>query len=525
MRNIKYTIASLVLAASALGATAQEAGTPQSIERKKIESLWFSNTDNAAGAQLDRMGYYSQLGIVYDKTEGDFKHAQQGTKSDVYGFSTDGGGTFDNLGGTFLWGYFDYSHDKVRGARFNASLIDPLRGMPYYIADSHESNWINQDYSLGLKAATPVLWESLIFGIGIDYQNAQGAKQLDPRPKVLMSKFTVTPSVVYTMGNHAIGADFAYYTRREDGLAKNTNYYINQPAWEVLGSGFFTTGEIGGGMVGLRDYNANSLGGGVQYSFATDKIKVLVSGKYTHTVEDANNNYTTPKIIGTTKENIWESRINMIWNFDSANALILDGEYYDRSIDGIEYIQVYNNSAAVAQWEVISKNIRSNYATRNAGFTIDYMNRDNGNGYRWLAGAGLQYEKSSDIYYIPLSTQKVDNLHFELHADKNFIFGDNSILLGARGSYKAPLDSCRDYTGQNESSEIYTGLVLHDYDYLRCKSYTMGGQIGYTRKGVFNGHTSLFATVSADCCKALDSGLGREFGHRLYLTVKAGLAF
>lgn len=525
MRNIKYTIATLVLAATALGAKAQQSGTPQSIERKKIESIWFTNTDNAAGAQLDKMGYYSQFGINYDRTEGDFKRAQQGEKSDVYGFSTDGGGTFDNLGGTFLWGYFDYSHDKVRDARFNASLIDPLRGMPYYIADSHASNWINQDYSLGLKAATRALWDRLILGIGIDYQNAQGAKQLDPRPKIMMSKFTVTPSVVYTMGKHAVGADFSYYSRREDGLAKNTNVFINQPAWEVLGPGFFTTGEIGGGMVGLRDYNANSLGGGLQYSFATDDVRLLVSGKYTHTVEDANNNYTTPKIIGTTKENIWTGRLDLIWNLDKTNSLIFGGEYYDRSLDGIEYIQVYNNSADVAQWEVISKNIRSNYATRTATVDLDYMNKDDGNGYRWLAGVELGYEKSADIYYIPLSTQNVENFRFELHAKKNFIFGDNSILLGARGAYKAPLDSDRSYTGQNESSEIYTDLVLHDYDFLRCKSYGIGGELGYTRQGLFNGHTSLFATVTADYCKALDSCIDSKFGHRMYLTVKVGLAF
>ena len=87
----------------------------------------------------------------------------------------------------------------------------------------------------------------------------------------------------------------------------NSVIIVNQPVWEMLGTGFFTEGEIGAGMSGLRDYNANSLGGGVQYSFSTDKIKVLLSGEYTHTVEDAGNHYTTPKTVGTTKENIWSA--------------------------------------------------------------------------------------------------------------------------------------------------------------------------------------------------------------------------
>lgn len=147
MRNIKYRFASLALAATLLAtaASAQTDGSSQqSIERKKMESLWFSNTNNAAGAQLDNMGYYSQLGINYNHTDGDFQRTQLGTNNNGYGFSTDGGGQFDNLKGAFMWGYFNYSHDKIHGARYNASLIDPLRGMPFYLADTNTSNWIHQ---------------------------------------------------------------------------------------------------------------------------------------------------------------------------------------------------------------------------------------------------------------------------------------------------------------------------------------------------------------------------------------------
>lgn len=207
MRNIKYTFASLALAATliATAASAQEqSSTPQSIERKKMESLWFSNTNNAAGAQLDKMGYYSQLGINYNHTEGDFQRTQLGTNNNGYGFSTDGGGTFDNLKGTFLWGYFNYSHDKIHGARYNASLIDPLRGMPFYLADTNVSNWIHQSYELGMKAATPILCDHWIIGVGLDYQNMQGAKQIDPRPNVQMSKFEIKPSIVYTVDRKSV---------------------------------------------------------------------------------------------------------------------------------------------------------------------------------------------------------------------------------------------------------------------------------------------------------------------------------
>ena len=70
MRNIKYTLSTLALALMLVGtAQAQQESSLQSIERKKMESLWFSNSDNAAGAQLDQMGYYSQLDINYNSTK------------------------------------------------------------------------------------------------------------------------------------------------------------------------------------------------------------------------------------------------------------------------------------------------------------------------------------------------------------------------------------------------------------------------------------------------------------------------
>ena len=133
MKSInKYTFFALALTFISTAALAQqEESSLQSIERKKMESLWFSNSDNAAGAQLDNMSYYSQLGINYNQTKGDFKRTQLGDDNNGYGFSTDGGGVMENLKGMFLWGYFDYSREKVRDASFNASLIDPLRGTPF----------------------------------------------------------------------------------------------------------------------------------------------------------------------------------------------------------------------------------------------------------------------------------------------------------------------------------------------------------------------------------------------------------
>ena len=68
------------------------------------------------------------------------------------------------LKGAFIWGSFEYSRDQLRDAEYNASLIDPLRGTPFFIADTYKSKWINQLYDMTVKAAAPKLWDRLIFG-------------------------------------------------------------------------------------------------------------------------------------------------------------------------------------------------------------------------------------------------------------------------------------------------------------------------------------------------------------------------
>lgn len=528
MKSInKYTFFALALTFISTAALAQqEESSLQSIERKKMESLWFSNSDNAAGAQLDNMSYYSQLGINYNQTKGDFKRTQLGDDNNGYGFSTDGGGVMENLKGMFLWGYFDYSREKVRDASFNASLIDPLRGTPFYIADQNLSNWINQSYKLGMKGATPILGNHWIVGLGLDYENAQGAKQMDPRPNVLMSKFTVTPSLVFKANKHAIGANFQYYSRREDGLAANSVSINTQPVWEVVAPGFYDAGEIGGGTLsGLRDYNANSLGGGLQYSFAGESFSLLLAAKYAFAVEDVNNNYTQPKKIGTTKEDIWDLSANLKWQLGKNNTMFAKAQYYDRSIDGIEYVQVWDNSHEVAKWVILSKNIRSNFSTKQVNFNLDYMNLDSGNAYRWLAGVDVNYEKLADVYYLPLSEQQVENIYLEANLKRNFTFGKNMILAGVNGGLKNNLGGSRSYSGNHAESKIYTDMVLRDYHFLLNNAYSVGGELSYTRKGVVGNNSSLFVSATIDHTKATSCPKDYNFGGRTYLIVKAGLTF
>ena len=238
--------------------------TPAALERMKMQNLWLEHTSNAAGAILDNTVRYSTVSLGYDIGNGTFRRPQEGKRVNSLDFKTEGGGIYEGLHGMYVWGSFSYSRYKVHKAEYNASLIDPLRGMPFIIADTNRSNWVNQDYNLEMQMTTPLLWNRVIIGITGRYQNAVGAKQLDPRPLVRLSQFTVIPSVIVKFDKHALGLNFDYYSRREDGSAGNSNNRRDQQVWELRGLGFHSEGVIGGvGGVGvMQETDGASVGGG-----------------------------------------------------------------------------------------------------------------------------------------------------------------------------------------------------------------------------------------------------------------------
>ncbi len=73
-------------------------------------------------------------------------------------------------------------HKKnLTDAGYNASIADPFRGMPYYVADQHLSKWRNQYYDLKFRAATPLLGNHWALGLEGNYVATLAAKQRDPR--------------------------------------------------------------------------------------------------------------------------------------------------------------------------------------------------------------------------------------------------------------------------------------------------------------------------------------------------------
>ncbi|EJW92572.1 hypothetical protein EVA_19321, partial [gut metagenome] len=127
---------------------------------------------------FDDIQNYSNVILGYDLQDGNYCCPQEGQKEAIVGVSSEG---FINLKNAYVWGAFNFAQKNLTNAGYNASIADPFRGMPYYVADQHLSKWRNQYYDLKFRAATPLLGNHWALGLEGNYVATLAAKQRDPR--------------------------------------------------------------------------------------------------------------------------------------------------------------------------------------------------------------------------------------------------------------------------------------------------------------------------------------------------------
>lgn len=538
IKNIFKAIGCLSLVVTAFNPVmAQENQTPASVAKQRVEHIWLNNTNNAAAGIVDAPKHYSITDLGYGITKGDFKYVQQGDKNNQVLFHTEGGGVYENLKNMFLWGEFSFQRDNIDGARFNASMYDPLRDMPFFLADSSSAKWVNQEYNIKMKASSPKLFNFLTLGVTGSYKAAQGAKQIDPRPLIRVSKFDIGASALFELGKHNfIGLNYDYYSRREDGNASNTNNSSSPTCWEFSAPGFFRSGVIDyySSIVTTRYYHVNAMGGGIQYGFKNDHWNILLSGNYMQRVEDVTTEHldtgcgtglsSTPlKMIGTVKEDVWSGKFVANYTFNNGNILAFNASYEDKSVDGIEYFQTFDNSYEVQKWIVNAKYIRSNKSKVTTDIKLDYIVND-GNVYKWWFGFNYNNKTNDWIYYSHNATQDIKNGYYGLFVSRHIKMGENnSLTINLNGGFSSNAEAALNYTGAGTQPEdpAWTMFTLKDFNYLASDYTKFGGDLTYSYSGFKSQSMSMFFTVALDYI-APDSN---EFDKRTFTNFKVGVAF
>lgn len=494
--------------------------TPAALEVLKEQRLWFHST-NAAGAVLDNKQNYSTVEIAYDQTAGNFHRPQQGKSVNNAGVDCEG---FMNLGSALVWGEFSFKQRNINESQFNASIVDPYRGMPFFYADDHKSDWRNQYYDMRFRASTPLYWNKLAVGIEGSYHAVLAAKQLDPRVDSRYFELGLHPALVYAInGGNSVGAVFHYEAIKEDSRMSNVNMTIPQTYYLLYGLGMANK-LIGDGN--SSDYHGHVLGGGLQYNFRAGIVDGLVSGDFNRHVENMDNlkfsGATVPETRVGIKDDNWAIKLQLQargekWtNRFGANVTL-------RDINGLQYINEFNDSETDPGWNNVSHDVRSNFKTQSGG--VDYsIIRNRGYEYAWRIDAGVGYHKQKDEYFIPEARKQVHGWDFHGDAKYNFAIGqkmNRRLLAEVNGAMMLPGRCGYTYSDVIPDYPTVTELEVKDTDYLSAKWASVGASVTYSQQFKSVNRMNGYARAEFTYTKTNHKG----YDHRRYVGVALGVTF
>lgn len=494
--------------------------SPAAMEQLKMNMLWF-NSQNAAGLTIDGSKNFSNVILSYDRRDGNFHNPQEGETENVVGVSSEG---LVKLGGAYVWGQFNFHQENLSGAKYNASIADPLSGMPYYVVDDHASKWRNQHYDLKFRAATPLWGKHWGLGIAGSYTAELAAKQIDPRVDTRFYTLELVPSVVYRLNDHhKFGANFNYSSIKEDSRMSIVNIYVDQDYYVMYGLGTAVKG-IGSGVT--SNYIGDLFGGAVQYSFGTKSFNLLLEGGYDVKAETLQHSYDTPKNIAGIKEKILSLSLTAVRGGDKLTHYF-KAAYKDSDMDGVQYISQRDNTESQSGWIDIYKNIRSTYKSKIASF--DYaLSWNRGTEYSWKIEAGVKYSKSDDLYIMPMSKLFTENVKVKLGVKKNFALGKNMnrrLLVGVHGGFNTNVDGDYVYGGSHPEYVTVTGL-FKDINYYQSAMYQFGGgSLTYSQQLRKDRKANLFIKTLFDYVHTPDGDSFYDADKRTYLSVSLGFNF
>lgn len=490
--------------------------SPAAMELLKQRKLWF-HSRNAAGTVFDDTGNYSNLQLGYTVESGDFHRPQEGQKNKSLYVGSEG---FLNLKGAYVWGQFAFEQANKYDAGYNASIADPFRGMPYYVADSHLSNWRNLHYDLKFRAATPLYRNKFALGIEGTYIASMAAKQRDPRVDTRFYTLELVPGITCALNpEHRLGANIEYASIKEDSRMSKLDNYTDQDYYELYGLGVAVKG-IGTGRV--TDYHGNRLGAGLQYNYSGREINLLFEGNYTMKVENVDISFDTPKKDAAVREQTIRTALSLHQTGPLFSHFFKAG-YSHSHIEGIQYISQRDNSTSQAGWIDLHHSIRSTYQRQTASANYSLI-KNRGNEYAWKAEADISYQKYADEYLLPKSTKGSENLSFGLCGKRNLRIGDKlnrRILISAKAGYNKNLSGSYRYGGAHADYLTVTAMETLDENYLTSDYYKGGLAAVYSRQYSEGKGTNFFARLCFDCVKAT----GSNFDYRSHASLSVGIIF
>ena len=286
--TLKERILLLALCSVGCGsvATLHAQVTADSYRLSDQQQLWHQ-THNAAGMTFDLAAADStrNRGVVYfdfRHEEGDYHRVQDGGMRNNLRFFTERYQTIGKY--LYAYGSFDFNMGRTK----NRAWSDVLRSYdsnPFISGSNVFGKYDHQDFTLHASLSTVQLGR-FTYGASILYEVGDLSRLRDPRSRINLLEYRLTPSVTYQIArSHHIGLAL-HYDRRKEKLPSLTTVQTDPNLKYYVMTGLENaTGTTGGYQGYMREYVNHDFGGELSYGFHGDALNSVTTVTMDHGTE------------------------------------------------------------------------------------------------------------------------------------------------------------------------------------------------------------------------------------------------
>lgn len=277
----RYIVFAIVTACT--GTLMAQEMTQEKYQLANEQQLW-SESQNAAGLAHDMRDSADNRGVAYfDITHrsGDYHRVQEGGQMNQVRFFTE---RYQKIG-KYLYGYGSFDFDMGRTKdRAWSDVLRSYNSNPYISGSSVPGKYDHQDFALNAKLATVRLGH-FNYGASFYYKVGDLSRLRDPRSRVRLADYQLTPSATYTTGKHTLGLA-VYYHRYKEKLAGLTTVQTDPGLKYYIMTGLeHATGSVGGYSAYWREYVNHDFGGELSYAYQGSSLRSLNTFTLSHGTE------------------------------------------------------------------------------------------------------------------------------------------------------------------------------------------------------------------------------------------------
>lgn len=512
---MKKLFLSILLVSSFFNVMAQEKNIVTR-ERYKLmdETQPWRLTQNAAGMSLDieKFDSTANRGIAYfdySHQDGDYHRVQEGDMVNQLRFFTE---RYQQIG-KYLYGYgsFDFNMGRTQNRAWS-DVLRTYNSNPYISGSSVFGKYDHQNISLHAKLSSIQLGH-FNYGVALDYQVGDLSRLRDPRSRVNLADYRITPSIVYSFAPDPKGMKSglglaAHYDRRKEKIPGMTTVQTDPNLMYYVMTGLENaSGNIGGYNGYMREYVNHEFGGEaslywqkvekgldntvVTYSFDRGKENVYGTNKYQPGVFVYSRWGVAIHESESTEKNIFTS--DLTYNYTRGYG----DEYRQERITTIDEVTGYTSQV----WNT-TFTYKKRYQMKTKDFRIHFRHsRKNSQGIHtyW----GFNYNRLSVMNKRLLNTSELRYKLYEVNIEAGKLIGSHLWIEGNIGKGGARKASNATLSLADETTAYATNVLIPDMDYYQAKIKLMGHlQAEYQHPITIKGQTNnWFARIYGDYLK------------------------